>query len=190
MFFFILQWLIKKKKLSHFCLTFQHLVFIKSNFTTHNKLIFFYRFVAILFLSYKLITNKISVELIKHSNATITFKLIYILSVIICIRLCIKKVITQFVSSVLSPKGASILSILIQQFSLLCGSEDCLINQTNANIFFKTVMVICKEVFMEKLLFYFFTSQKCLVTIFIVVPSQRKLINCSTSILFATNFAS
>ena len=52
-----------------------------------------------LFLSYKLVTNKSSIELIKHSNKTINFKQIYILYGIICISKT-KKVITQYVSSI------------------------------------------------------------------------------------------
>ena len=40
---------------------------------------FFSRFATMLFLSYKLVTNKISIELIKHSNTKIAFKQIYIL---------------------------------------------------------------------------------------------------------------
>ena len=76
----------KEKKLFHFCLTFRNLAFIKNilqqiqHFTTiHNKLSFFTILLAtMLFLSYKLITIKSSIEPIKHSNTVITFKQISI----------------------------------------------------------------------------------------------------------------
>ena len=51
----------------------------KTFYNSPISLFFFQKLVTMLFLSYKLITSKISIELKKSSNTTITFKQIYIL---------------------------------------------------------------------------------------------------------------
>ena len=60
--FFILQRLIKKKKTIPSLFNVSTSCYYQKHLTAQNKLIFFNRFVAMLFLSYKLITNKISIE--------------------------------------------------------------------------------------------------------------------------------
>ena len=64
----------------------------QKHFTIHNKLSFFtILFVTMLFLSYKLITTKSSIELIKNINTAITFKQISILKAVICISKTVRK---------------------------------------------------------------------------------------------------
>ena len=77
----------------------------------------------------------------------------------------------QCISSVLCPKGAIVLRVLIQCCSLLQGRRVRFINETEANIFFEALMTISQNEVMPTFLFNLFISQEFPIAFFRVIPA-------------------